>query len=701
MGNRQGSVVIQVLEPLFVWLGSKKASDAFSPDSPIRYRFDLSYVIELASFVTFITCTAFIALKITVGSEEEPKQLDNMQITIVPGSSVTQQSDDSAIVSSVVPSLKSKELSHGHFLDVVRVTTSTCPFIISVGMDHKVLVWSPLMNPIPVPTQLPISGRFLPVTQVVMSSSGSLIAVFSKCGVVKCWSRLSMSWIWTIHAGGLENKQPLEAFFRTRHSPGMRSRKGQKKNDLTQRKHVRMEKDDNEETQHDERGRFAVFMTRNESSATSTTVGSRMLARATRSLSVDSKFDASTDMKKLSDNTEKDFLIVLRNGLLLTIDCTDGSIEKENVFESIIGGKKDTDYGSIVACKKLLTPRMNDRIVFALSDGSLIVSTAIGTKWRSRRIEAKGGYNKEGDNNSGRKFHYSASSSPVILATVPFVGMIVRVLDLWAQLIDVQSGILLKEWPIGQVKEGTFRVFHPEPSHCRFCGCASVTSFSVAYTELESNTLILHTFSMENRAKNAICLRVERDPRETRCLGFASVTQHQHWLTGVEGWGATDLDVVMGVRQKERSVDKDVQGGVLVKCYEAVKKTGVLRKRKESKGKFMGVQSAPIHHLWEGFTMSADGQVNYYEIPNGDKSGLLIKKIGPVEKFGHKSIVASFGNVMKVLYLGNDNLIEEGDGESATVANLGQASNSLSFINRRRRLHLRRYDLTHSANFNG
>ncbi|GMG53125.1 unnamed protein product [Ambrosiozyma monospora] len=296
--------------------------------------------------------------------------------------------------------------------------------------------------------------------------------------------------------------------------------------------------------------------------------------------------------------------------------------------------------------------------------------------------------------------------SDVVLETVSFVGMIVRAFNSKAQLIDAQTGTLIKEFPIGQFKTSTFQVFHPEPSHCRFCGCASVASFSIAYTEIETNTLIMHTFSIDNRAKNNICLRVERDARETRCLGFASVTEHQHWLGNVEGWCASDLNMLMGVRRKEKEdisnysdLPSQSSSFKLLEQLSGNEKP-YLRNRHRHLINDKPMKHPKLSDIWEGWTMSSNGQVRYYEIPNGTDSGLLIKRLGPVRKFGHKSIVVSFGNIMKILYLGNDNLIEEGDTDGESLSPLSQTSSSLSFINRRRKMTLKKYELTHSTNFN-
>ncbi len=734
--------------------GSRESGVANSGLLPTIFRFNVSYFVEYGAFVIFVACMAYVGLKIALSSEpavldmqqmgdtgmeekeegKERKERGKGEAAKTPrahvtgdviGSLATQptaKSSGSAAYESTglkkrrqrkfqhsassigdkARFFKCKELSRGHFLDVAAVATSSCPFVTSVGLDNKILVWSPLVRPIPVPTQLPMSVKLLPVKKVVMSPSGSLIAVFCRGGVVKCWSRLAMAWIWTIHSQGLEAEMPLEAFFRTRHVPGARSRGGRRRMGRIERRGDAERSRDTQTSLSGERGGAtqASSATPSNSSPTSQTNQSTTSPHinvfphppSNRPLSLDSRFDSSTNLRLLSRNSHRDFVIVLSTGILLTVDCVTGNTEKQAVMDGLgpESAARLAPGARIICCTALCTPRMSDRLVFALSDGSLLVLVATGTRWRAHVVNVHRGYNS-GDNSppSHLSDHTSHLQTPVVLAPVPFVGMVVRACHLQAQLIDVQSGTVLREGPIGQFRPDSFRVFHPEPSHCRFCGCASVRSFTLAYTELETGTLIVHTFTIDNRAKNSICLRVDRDPRETRCLGFASVSEHQHWLRHVAGWLPTDLDSILGIRRRSRPAGRsstalDGPFWHLLPGGHPAAATG-------------GHQATS--HRWEGFTMSADGAVSFYDIPEGAQPGLAAKSVGPLAKFGHKSIVAAFGNVLKVLYLGNDNLIEENNDDRDSCLG-GVTSNSLSFINRRRRMRLRRYRLTHSTNFN-
>lgn len=802
--TNNGSISLQISSPIL--LSNYKYPNPIHLNT-ISSSFDMLYVFEFVSFLIFAVSLLIVILKLTL----DTKSFDFSSISnSINGRTLNQLNP--SLLSHTVPSFNSKDLVNGHVLDIVKVCTSQCPFIVSVGIDHKILVWSPLTTPIPAPTQLPIAPKFSPVTHVEMSDFGSLITVFSRSGEIKCWSRYSMSWVWTIFLDELVNESPLVSFFRKRTHVSTGRRKlvsrSSKRLGSSARSSLSPAKGGSKlpaaiasSTLPETPSPLSVQQPTVDHNVESVLATSKLHKDSEthshshhqhnhnhnhhlhheRRVSMDSNFDHTPSLKQ---STDMEFIIVLKNGSIVTVDCVTGNI-----------GKAILSNSPILCAKKLISPRVNDRIVGVKENGELVVSTVVNNNWKSRPVKVDTtSYNKgkslitpavlmkyqefnyqspmlsptvsssslslhegflgsipsmQGDTENkthlDKKVEFGDSLEGIVMEPVPFVGMIVRAFGSKCQLIDVQTGISLKEWQISKFKSNSFRVFHSEPSHCRFCGCVSFESFSIAYTELESDSLIMHTFSIDNRAKNNICLRVERDSRETRCLGFASVTEHQHVLTNVEEWCSTDMNILMGIRKKENREeliesdntdeirDRDVYGSELRNRSKGDEK----KKRKNTDG--MDEDLMKLSNIWEGWTMSVDGQVRFYEIPDGSDSGLLIKKLGPVRKFGHKSIVVSFGNIMKVLYLGNDNLIEEGevpndeissppsssssskspshatpstrlssstasnqraaDSQPSSTPMYNHSSSSLSFINRRRKLRMKKYDLTHSTNF--
>jgi hypothetical protein len=561
------------------------------------YRFDIFYVLEFLTLLVFALSLSMIALKYFTANltSDEDKPLNK--------------------ISEKERSFQAKVLSGSHFLDIIKITTSRSPFIVSVGLDHKVLIWSPLAQPIPIPSQLPLIPGTWPITNIVLSDHGNYIAVFSKSGVVQCWSRLSMTWIWRFEFEELKNTATLEAFFRHRTVPAFALRK--KRNQLLKQ-------------------------------SIASPPGSRrnsMRSITSPRLSATVSFSNNTNVS----NELEDLVIVLKTGEILTIPCQGSSPSKEKLTDR-----------ALASCAKLSTPRVNDRLISYTEDGKILVSTAVNNKWKSRFVTV----DQHRFNNPGivspEKPDETSQYSKSAIAIVPFVGFMVRTCPNVAELIDVQTGILIKSFPIRNFKRGSLRVFHDQPTHCRFCGSASIASFSVAYTLAESNTVVMHTFTVDHHAKTSICLRVERDPREIRCVGFDQVTEHVNEHANVEGWCVTDTNQIMGI--KRRSEEKNQEHGGLRRRHNG--------KREEKE-----------YDLWDGWTLSAHGKFETYDIPSmGKFEGLLVNSVSQIAKFGHKSIVVGFGNIMKVLYLGNDDLVYHDDDKPAN-----EAISGLSFVEKRRR----------------
>lgn len=807
-------------------------TEFISTNPATTYQLDFYYVLEFFVSFVFILTISTIILKLclknsslgfatdydTSDNGADNDHNDNKQGYLALLNhhlhSAIYGKDDSA------NTFQSKDLIRGHALDIVKISSNkSCPFIVSIGMDHRVLVWSPAAKPVPPPMSLPVARQIWPITHAVLSIHGNLIAVFSRRGYIKCWSRLNMSWIWSVEIAELKGTVPLEAFFRKKTVLGSVLRKRQQQRQQQQKQ---QEKEEQEELERQQQKSASAntpmrpgFSRQNSASSIRSTASSIKRGHQRHaSISSNNAFEAPPPDSFVLENLDAEFelSLVLKNGKMYTISCADGSISETQITRE-----------EICTTKLLISSRVNDRLVCGTESGKIVVATVVNNKWRVRTLliqEER--YNRgkglmtplamqrttmkmlggggsatataaaaasassaiptgalvahHGHSKLQRQASIGSMTNVVVPPKVPpeefesstivavsFVGMIVRTHGLTAELIDVQTGTLVKRFHIGQFKKGTFHVFHDQPTHCRFCGCASISSFSIVYTELDTNMLIMHTFSNENRAKNSICLRVERDPRETRCLGFNSVVEHQHWLGDVEAWELTDLNMVQGVKRKTVANDGNSNSGALAPApapaaydsyYEGGNNTGSgLRSRKTkfsssssptsptsptSLTSSTGFSSDSFHRryylisnskdhrapllaeTWEGFTMSATGKVTYHEIPTtnsntssttsstitnnssynannnnlgADGEGLLVKQISQITRFGHKAVVVPFGNVMKVLYLGNDGLISSNLDEHG---NPNEKITGLSFVNKRR---MRQSELMHSANF--
>lgn len=571
------------------------------PSSSTSY--DYLYGLELVLILTFVLAVAAFVMHARI-----PR--DTMEPETV--GSYASDSDEG---------FSERQLPPGHTLDVLKINTLPgLPFVATIGLDHKVLVWLPCADPCPKPFELPID--LWPVVHVAMGGHGDALAVFGQTGRVLLYLRTAMEYRWCAEIPGLVGP-PLETFFRKKTVPAF----------------------------------------------------------------VQRRLESQQSMPRLHFD---ELIVVTSTGMLYALAADTGALTLTQLAP-----------GPLRAALRLQSVRVNDRIICQLVNGEVMVATAVNNAWKCRRlvvVEEK--YNKgmllmtpaalSRTNLRFQPFQEGLPRSPsappstevslpplahTLVAAVPFVGMMVRTATATAELIDVQTGTLVKRFGIGDFVPGTFRVFHLEPQHCRFCGCALVSSFSLVYTEAATSTVIMHTFSVERRAKNSICLRVERDPRERRCLGFDAVTEQLHWLPGVECWNLTDMNMIMGVMQRPERVEESGTrtSGRLMATLIARRKLEALR---------LWYPAAVRGDVWEGFTMTASGQVRYHRIPafSSGSRPLLVSHVRQAERFGHKSLVVGFGNVVKVLYVGADGELMRQDEVRAELATRG-----LSFVSKRRR----------------
>lgn len=620
-------------------------------------------------------------------------------------------------------------LDTGHNIDVIKIATnSKSSFLVSTDLDRKVLVWSPLSivekkTPMSLSTTIDtirgsVHPEFWPLSMIEISDEGNyIVLVNNRHSVIKCFERQSLSFIWEINLAselGMTPKElkPMLAFFRKKTIAGFLARK------------LLMKKRNGTD------GRRSSVS----STASASTITGNFPPPPLRG------DDAEDKMRDVEQSLNRDeFVMVFENGHMVTVGCTDRNVKHYYMFDDVYGKGLVSENLRITTAKQLTTSRVSDRIICDLVNGDIIIASAVSNVWKFSKLRISRPLVKNGANTlikapgvamsrapfstdkeflSMFKQNFTDSVNPYptelptpkrrfaainhyTIFTIDFVGMVVRVRDLKAELLDIQTGIIIKDFFIGHFKPGLFRVIHSEPTHCKFCGCASVETMSFVYEDFYDPTLIVHTFSLESKkSRNNICLRVERDPREIRCLGFDAVVEKQYWYHGIEKWEATDMNVVMGIRKAGAKDTDEVES----KAEEVGQNEehSLLRRRKTRP--LPTPEKPSINDVWQGFVVTVlNGQFLEYKIPFGDDendSEFACIRPNVIAKYGYKAVALAFGRKIKILYLGGGKLIESDlyykPPLSLVSPNL-QAGldgavnrNDLLFINKRRRMLERR-----------
>ncbi|ODV81314.1 uncharacterized protein CANTADRAFT_25499 [Suhomyces tanzawaensis NRRL Y-17324] len=683
------------------------------------------YYLEFLSILIFIVASSFIVFRLTGAVTQSANQIMGLKSSIFLVESDFETEKKYLNMIELPGVLREAEIFQrectGHSLDIIKVkTNSRSSFVVSVGLDHKVLIWSPLSQPVPKPvniaTTVQVNGverEFWPINHVNISDGGNFIVLMNyKYGIVKCYERKDLNYKWETSLPDdlkelIKNKnfKIVESFFRKRTVPGFLARKIIQK----QRELQPIDNDSVAGTPN-----LSRSARRNSNVSLSSMNGNFPLP-----LSHGYHKDAETERRLSRD----DFIAVLETGYLLTFSCVDGKMKMLDILSLVY---PDHTGLHLVSVKKVRTPRINDRIVCQVSNYDIIIGTSINNGWKFKKLQVKEGfYNQEGQkmisgmmsqtnsfgsdnnftsvymNNSASKLQNELASKSLsapprpliqvnkpIIAPVEFVGMIVRVKNFTAELIDIQRGYVLKTFNVGHFKPSTFKVAHLEPTHCKFCGCASIQSFSIVYEDYDQPTLIIHTFRIDiKRSKNNICLRVERDPREIRCLGFGAATEHQYWFNNMEGWELTDVNMIIGFRKKgslnddnyhaEEDEFEPVITAPKIHSFDSmVENSGLMSLRQRRKPKSSQTKIVPedgLEEMWDGFIITVfDGKEISYRVPSTENHRIdfLSDRINSVEKYGYKSALMCTSNMMEIFYLGNENLIEDDiyfSGTNATI----------------------------------
>lgn len=695
--------------------------------------YDFLFYSELFAIVVFVIAVSQLTFTLTY-SKRQRKEIDSDEITalISPDSGIT---NAELAKGDEIKFFESITLSGTHESDILKLQSNPkCSFLVSTGLDHKLLIWSPLSKvergmPQNISTFFESADEqaqkteFWPINHIEISDDGNYIVLINnKHCRIKCFDRKTLKYVWEVSLTSELNQsrkkmQVVTAFFRKRTVAGFLARK------LLLKKKA-----------HRRRNSAASIM-----SATTMTGNypPPSIPEVNEAVEEDDSENRNKDYEDALHREE--FVVVLESGEMVTIACDDLKIKVYNLLTQIYEGQNELLGLKIISLKLLKTARVNDRIICNLSNDDIIVGTAVNNIWRFNKLEIdaffssqppvtfapplmsrtgsaislrndfstafelqRQNYNDKTETNNSVFFDskkYAAINQSAII-TIDFVGMVVRVKDLQAQLVDIQTGTIVKVFDIGHFKPGTFRVVHSEPTHCKFCGCASFESLTLVYQDFYEKMLILQTFSVENKkSRNNICLRVERDPREIRCVGFDSVIEKHYWYDSIEMWEVTDMNVIVGIRKND-DISEEVSQPTSESAYSQVPENGFssLRSRK-SEQKPSKEKRPSINDLWQGFVITAqNGKLLEYSIPEDPTSlaDFACTRPNCIVKYGYKSVAIAFGKIVKILFLGGDKLIENDLYYSGTTSTLNgilkpskdgvASSNELLFINKRRRM---------------
>ncbi|KAH7397104.1 hypothetical protein BKA66DRAFT_408478 [Pyrenochaeta sp. MPI-SDFR-AT-0127] len=262
------------------------------------------------------------------------------------------------------------------------------------------------------------------------------------------------------------------------------------------------------------------------------------------------------------------------------------------------------------------------------------------------------------------------------IESVPSLGLIFALRDEEAEVFDFSSRALIHAFQIGHVKPHTFRVMHSARRSCP-CGAPAVHSLSVAYTEENTDDMIMQTFIMNETTTSQICLGKPPDREKYQCHGIDRAKEEVFYVQPAGVWESTSALGVVGIRKctqpatpSSADSDDEYYPVNLTTFASAVKQRA--RKPSAPNGMFGTFDSFNNRNQnytqgsdteWEAWTLSSTGEFITRPLLPDDledsaelsfEDDLFVAAPGPITKLGKRSIAVGFGNTVKIITLGKE-----------------------------------------------
>ncbi|KAF2856076.1 hypothetical protein T440DRAFT_412930 [Plenodomus tracheiphilus IPT5] len=263
---------------------------------------------------------------------------------------------------------------------------------------------------------------------------------------------------------------------------------------------------------------------------------------------------------------------------------------------------------------------------------------------------------------------------------VPSLGLIFALRDEEAEIFDFNSRALVHSFQIGHIKPRSFRILHPARRTCQ-CGAPAVHSLSVAYTEEDTDHMIMQTFTpSSNPSISQLCLGKTPNRDQYNCQRLDTAQEAVHYVEPAGAWESTHNLGIVGIRRCVQSpTPSSTTSGAEDAHYTADASTLASalkqRARKQSNHNILTrtfdsafassrntTHAAAGDSEWEAWTLSSTGEFRSRPLLPDDlddveatfEDELFVASPGPLRRLGKRSVVVGFGNTVKIITLGRE-----------------------------------------------
>ncbi|KAL2068047.1 hypothetical protein VTL71DRAFT_16145 [Oculimacula yallundae] len=298
------------------------------------------------------------------------------------------------------------------------------------------------------------------------------------------------------------------------------------------------------------------------------------------------------------------------------------------------------------------SPTPPTRVITSSKKGCVHVATQLETGWVSDAVDIPC---PPGDQ--------AITSVLPLPALSSFLAVRARSVD----LVDIVTQKITHSFETQLMKPGSLRCFHSTRRRPQ-CGSVGLASLAIAYTNAETGNVVLQSYLPEHEG-DTICFRDPSKPGSKTCCLWRETVEQSYEIENPGEWESLKIGYLVGIRRREPSalIDRlrpDANIGLRRRGVPCTLSTDKHPPKAEDDS-------------WEVWSISTRGEMTSTPLCGyNERDNLLISELGPVHVMGRSSIVLGFGNVIKVITVGNDNFESEHSSEDALFVGMAAATMS-------------------------
>lgn len=193
-------------------------------------------------------------------------------------------------------------------------------------------------------------------------------------------------------------------------------------------------------------------------------------------------------------------------------------------------------------------------------------------------------------------------------------------------------------------------------------GSQGFTSLTLCYTAADTGDCVVRKYTPAHD-DGMICNDESAASTRRDWCDWASAKEATRFVENPGSWDVLSDGSIVGVRQKSRRLSDT--------GYEGRRKTDGLRHRSPRKG-----VGRDVFGRWEVWTVGQNGRIKTDEsrplFQDDEQSGhLLVSELGRMVRIGQRSVVFSFGNMVKLVTVGGQERFDQAGDRNREYLNVG------------------------------